>query len=372
MSPMTAVSQFDWASCDPSEAAETVVLLGAGASADAGLPVAAQLHTLLLERLPALYGNLADLVFEDGQPVDVERLFRVVQFIHTLETTGRPLDLRVRDEGLDIARLVKEWQPELQTYLEGQVHVERGSPTGRLIDVLWDVLWDILWLAPNQTPDLNYLGWLLMTMRGGTIVTLNYDNCLEQTALYGSALQLDTGPYPRPRDVDVPGYSGATAIRVVKLHGSLNWTTDAETGYVSELVDNEVFAHRLAYRTSASRPPIPGIIFGAGNKLRPDGPYLDLYVEFKQSVMGARRFIIIGYGWGDTHVNEVIRQWTRLRINDRLLRIGSIEPTLRPEQEEWIDMNDTFDLQFVSGRAGETMLTLMKPTPGLQRRRSAR
>lgn len=33
---------FDWDRCDSSESTETVVLLGAGASADAGLPTALQ------------------------------------------------------------------------------------------------------------------------------------------------------------------------------------------------------------------------------------------------------------------------------------------------------------------------------------------
>jgi hypothetical protein len=55
--------------------AEPFVLVGAGISADIGLPVTAELHAVI-ERLDPLYANLADLVFP-GEPVDIERLFRV-------------------------------------------------------------------------------------------------------------------------------------------------------------------------------------------------------------------------------------------------------------------------------------------------------
>jgi hypothetical protein len=80
---------YDWNAIDSTEASETVVLLGAGASADAGLPVAAQLHERIVQELPddlgLLYRNVAALVFRDAA-VKVERLFRVIQFVNTVET----------------------------------------------------------------------------------------------------------------------------------------------------------------------------------------------------------------------------------------------------------------------------------------------
>jgi NAD-dependent SIR2 family protein deacetylase len=63
----------------------TLVLLGAGASAGAGFPTSAQLHEILRERLDPLYANLASLVFQDGGTVDPERVFRVLEFLNCLD-----------------------------------------------------------------------------------------------------------------------------------------------------------------------------------------------------------------------------------------------------------------------------------------------
>lgn len=68
-----AVADFDWKKLDSSQASETVVLLGAGASSDTGRPTSEELHEELVERLAPLYRNLAELVFTSGERPDVER-----------------------------------------------------------------------------------------------------------------------------------------------------------------------------------------------------------------------------------------------------------------------------------------------------------
>lgn len=167
-------------------ASETLVFLGAGASADAGLPTAAELHDRLTEALGPLYVNLARLVFRDR--VDVERLFRVIEFIHAVETEKRPGERRGVYQSTDVARLVERWQPALQEYLDAQRHTVRGTSTGSLIDGLFRALLNQLWLTSLDQPDLGYLRQLLNAMRGGTIVTINYDNTLERAAVFGAPM----------------------------------------------------------------------------------------------------------------------------------------------------------------------------------------
>ena len=262
---------FDWAACDSSEARDTVVLLGAGASADAGLPVAAHLHDRIAECLPGHlvgpYRNIAGLVFGTGA-VDAERLFRVIQFINNVETESRPRETRQPHESLDIASLVDSWKDELQRYLADHRSTTQGSPTGLLIDALYDALWRILWLPPRHHADIRYLGYLLKSMRGGTIVTLNYDNALERTAQVGGGFQLDAGPYPKDDSVPMPSWDPENVVRVVKLHGFLGWQTNPSTGDVSEQDDDAVLTAQMANQMTTYRPLVPGIIFGAGNKLR--------------------------------------------------------------------------------------------------------
>ena len=356
---------FDWDACDWSEAGHTVVLVGAGISADIGLPVTAELHAQLFERLDPLYANLAALVFAEGEPVDIERLFRVIQFLHALETSARPLDQRISYDGLDIARLVAAWKESIENYLAAQRSVVQGSATGRLIDSLWDALFQILWISANNPPDIRYLRWLLKSMQDGTIVTLNYDNGLEVAAIQPAAQPIDAGPYPTP---PIPGLTDQhNRVRIIKLHGSLNWITDATTGTVTVASSDDLLTRRWVDLISPSRPA-PGIIFGAGNKLRPDGPYLDLYVEFKQALANADRFIIIGYGWGDAHVNELIRRWLQRRDKPREFRLGRLDGASLPElPRQWTYGNDSLDVHVFHGRASETIVDITRPTPTLQR-----
>ena len=365
--------EFDWDTCDASEAPETVVLLGAGASADAGLPTAPHLHQLITEHLGSLaplYTNLASLVFSASESVDVERLFRVIQFVHALETAERSQDRRLNHEGLDIARLVGNWKPMLQEYLNDQAYAVKGTASGQLIDALWDALYDVLWIPHNDQRDLRYLRWLLMSMRGGTIATLNYDNSLERAAILGVYQPIDANVYPRDHSVPIPGYATRSEeVRIIRLHGCLSWATNAD-GSVSAFSENDLYSRRLASQLTSTRPPQPGIIFGAGNKLRAEGPYLDLYVEFKDALEAARRLIVIGYGWNDTHINELLRRWCQRIGSTHLMRISQIragEPSPLLPWGSWIGGNDSIRVQVFPGQASETIVEMMKPTPELLR-----
>jgi hypothetical protein len=207
---------------------------------------------------------------------------------------------------------------------------------------------------------------MLMMMRGGTVVTLNYDNTLELAGIAGAGLMLDPGPYPRD-PAPAPGWDAAKAVRIVNLHGSFNWIAQGD-GSVKALDSQSIWALR-SVAGERTPPPIPGIIFGAGNKLRPDGPYLDLYLEFKTAVRRARRLIVIGYGWIDEHVNEVIASWIQRRDASRVLRVSVLHGAMMPEyvRRRTITNNPSLTVQVVSGPAGVKMVDLMSPTDDLQR-----
>lgn len=362
--------EYPWEQCDSSDGPETLVLLGAGASADLGLPTALDLHQRLIMRLSPLYSNLATMVF-GGSSVDVERLFRVIEFIHSIETLNRPADQRsVYAESVDIAQLVKQWGDGLSDYFVAQNATVQGSPSGRLIDELYSALGELLWIQPDARPDCRYLAWLLKSMKGGTIVTLNYDNSLEYTASnVGAYIPTDFGISPVDRTKEIPGQPHrGDAVRVIKLHGSLDWTTDAETGTVSQLDQKALTMQRHIREKGGTRPQAPGIIFGAGNKLRPEGPYLDLYIEFKERLANARRLIVIGYGWRDAHVNELIRRWVVYGPKNRLLRLSRINQRDFPwKVKTWATDIPSFQIDAVDGRIRQTIRRLMLATPELLR-----
>ncbi|MCL4853981.1 MAG: hypothetical protein KJZ78_21685, partial [Bryobacteraceae bacterium] len=67
----------------------------------------------------------------------------------------------------------------------------------------------------------------------------------------------------------------------------------------------------------------PAVIFGHRNKLTADGPFLDLLQAFVQSLEGSTLLTIVGYSFGDGHINALIARWLngntsrRLRIVNR-------------------------------------------------------
>jgi NAD-dependent SIR2 family protein deacetylase len=377
IAPKINAKKLDLTKWDSRDAPRTVVLLGAGASADAGLPTAQQLHTALSTRLPHLYVNIAGLLFPD-EPVDVERLFRVLEFLHKIELDARStqsiLPTSERPEQLDIARLVGTWLPEIEEHLNTQRGAVGASPIGHLIDQLWIELCDLLWLDTPVGHDVGYLSYLLRAMAGGTIVTLNYDNCLERANQIGVSQRVNSGPYPGSY-LPPPGPDELQPIRLIKLHGSLGWQYDEKYfGGVNSLTEDSLPGRVSVWRNKMFPVEPPAVIFGAGNKLRPDGPFLDMFMEFKQALKNAERLIVIGYSRGDVHVNTLLRDWLSDHDRPRLIRFNIYEgdddavdetEVARVFASDLKGDNHFAQIQVVYGRAAEEMDRLMAPDSGL-------
>lgn len=339
----------------------TVVLLGAGASVDAGLPTSLELHEQLTKTLPQLYSNLAKLVFAEGEDIDPERLFRVLEFLHVVETGGRPYDRRPVTDSPDVARLVKSWDSSIEEYLEYQKDTVRGGSTGRVIDGLWKALADIF-LIPMLIGErqLGYLLQLVSAMRGQTIVTLNYDNAIEVAMSQAFAFSLDDDPRPRPTQ---PWFESNRSLRLIRLHGSLQWRRERRTGDVRVLSSDEV-ANFTRDGVADWDGDTPGVIFGGGNKLRPDGPYLDLYYEFRAALAEARQVVVIGYSFRDAHVNEALRRWFLSAQEGSVLRLSRITSEIPTVVLNWGDRRQV-DLQLVAGPVWKTISRLVGPSPRL-------
>jgi NAD-dependent SIR2 family protein deacetylase len=340
----------------------TLVLLGAGASVGAGFPTSAQLHELLLERLDPIYTNLARMVFKDDEAVDPERLFRVMEFLSALDTRAEQFDAGLSNESRDIAAIVQTWCPDIAEYLDSRRHRIQGSPLQRAIDQLWHALVDIYSLgeAPNQ-PKFKYLAALASELRGQAIVTLNYDDALEHMQSWVMSFRIVSAPDPEPA---VPGDPLTRPLRLIKLHGSLDWSRDNATGDVSPLPPTVSFRHTAEAWVGHT----PGIIFGAGNKLRPDGPYLTLYQQFLDALARAHQVVVIGYSFRDAHVNEALRKWFLHQADDGdLLRVGDVRDGLPLLVEAW-RRERRLDVEFIQGPAEETMPELLRQRPRLMRK----
>ena len=107
-------------------------------------------------------------------------------------------------------------------------------------------------------------------------------------------------------------------IRLLKLHGSLDWVEDEIYGICSlEFPRHENAENMIGEETR------PALIFGTANKLSPREPFLTLAYYFSKSVLRSPVLAVIGYSFGDEYVNQIIEQG--IRRNPKL-RVVVVSP----------------------------------------------
>ncbi|MGD9995656.1 MAG: SIR2 family protein [Ilumatobacteraceae bacterium] len=331
----------------------TVVLLGAGASVDAGLPTTEGLTRCMLDFFASSDGpyrqfdNALRFIHHTteadrasrglGGTVDIERLFLVVDQLAERDTTAlnpfverwhgslerfdspEPPDYALEREAVRVVRGILS--PPRGRPAESQVARDlvalvrrrgRGDVSGGqhlrgLRDAMLRTVPSLLKVPEHA--DLAYLKPLFGVPARGTltIATLNYDVTVERCAEL-HAVSLSTG---------MAGWceSGAFAwgdssVRLLKLHGSCDWWAPKS---------------QRSERWSLGVPAleaVPGIIFGEGNKLRARGPFLTLFMEFTESLRSATDVLVVGYSFRDEHVNAALLRWANERSGRRLIVVS--------------------------------------------------
>lgn len=317
---------------------ESAVLLGAGASVEAGVPTSFGMTQRIVDKIGRTrrYSyHAAALNFVCGALIaykaaagaspfgglDIEEVFAAVELLaerHSLEVTPfvaswhaavdtwdqRPstapsfFDKKLRDAvlhgggGQGIQRLIGE----LIDSRTGSATT--GATYRELATQMLTALRDLVSTTPKKLDYLRPLAVAGAQPGGLSIATLNYDVSVEQAAILTST-PLTTG-------IENWITSGTWdwrdhGIRLLKLHGSIEWVWRLE--HHDRSVPHEV----VAVEPGSTEPP--AVIFGQRAKLRAEGPFLGLLAEFERQLAQARRLVVIGYSFRDDHVNEIIRRW---------------------------------------------------------------
>ena len=207
---------------------------------------------------------------------------------------------------------------ELSSYIRVEVGLAAsGSVYRTLADAM---LGNLRYMLPTPPPSaVSYLDPLinLGRRRGGvTMASLNYDLTIE-TAATAADVAVSTGvqTWQAAAHVDFTD----DAIRLIKLHGSLNWTRGTATFASRIEPDGAPSPTGIDSSTLILREPntneVPFLIFGRREKLRPHGPFLDLRAEFARRLSQARCLVVTGYSFADEHVNELITRWVNADPN---------------------------------------------------------
>jgi hypothetical protein len=306
-------------------------LLGAGASADADIPLASQLTQKLTELVNAGRGDSHD-GRSGANPTVLPDIERVVSAVELLSKRG---DLEVAPfitawdstvDSLELARL------EMPHRLGGKLRVAiQGSPrhgpsdhdveklltelidartSPKRVDVfhqLYDeLIRGLIHLLGVEPAAVKYLEPLAESAGSGRVdvATLNYDLTIE-TACASVGIEWGHG-------VDGWGTSGLltwpdNGVHLIKLHGSIDWRYEPNAGLTAGV---EPSTNRNA-----------ALVFGRREKLRAAGPFLQLFEHFRATLRGHTDLVVVGYAFADEHVNKIIDQWMAADAERRILLV---------------------------------------------------
>lgn len=293
---------------------EIIILLGAGASVDAGIPDSNEM-VQEIERLVAndstwncfkdLYNYIRSSIFyADG----LNGIFgKNVSF--NIERLVNVLNELQEKEHHTLYPFVGAWNPKLQetagTQFKHIVLFQR-----EIIRILRNQ-----WIALAERDKAAYYGNLLRFQNEYEfplrVFSLNYDLCVEETCGYK---KIQRGFITGERTWNWRAFEetseDARPLVLYKLHGSADWCF-ADDGKVLYLDSPSHIADEDA-----------AIIFGTSYKLQYIDPFLFLTYELRRWTLDAARVIVcIGYGFNDEHINGILRQALRQDANRMLLAV---------------------------------------------------
>jgi hypothetical protein len=352
----------------------TTFLLGAGASVDAGAPDAVRLTSSFLNEALHLGSDPDNTWAEDGWTLAGELL-------------SQWSDLPIEDLVEILRRVAADEAPH--TRLEPLLPAGlRRHKTGASI-LIRELYHRLERLIPvGEATDRAYLAQLARFARksGLDIFTLNYDLILE-LALRDQEVPFTTGflrklafvpiGYERRGYVGRPWHPrefGRHVIRIHKLHGSFGWLItkgasptcldenafedreQADDSWLTRATDiggskQASFDEKAAavaeqsrtivgdfFRELAARGPVElfrprptHLIFGVREKLMPHPPFSVLWQRFLRALATVDTAVVIGYSFGDSHVNELLCYVQAQRVfKRRPLKIIYVAPGALP------------------------------------------
>jgi hypothetical protein len=303
-----------------SRSKDIIFLLGAGASAEAGIPVSAQMITFVEQMLHTqpekdLYNHVKSAIhfsagikgqYGDSVPFNIETL---VNTLYELE----------RNEEHPLYPFIASWNSRFVA-LAGSDFAEVRKFRQRILAALKK------WMCPEDAARGNYYRGLISLQKDLTyplhVFSLNYDLCVErlnQTDFRVETGFEDFGPenswdWERFGDFEA-GNNTPPQIVLYKLHGSINWKRSSST--------KELFSVEQIESVDADKMEV---IFGRQFKLEAADPYLFFAYKFRDLSLVTKLIVTLGYGFGDAHINKMLTQSLRGDSDRRLLVVRRCEP----------------------------------------------
>jgi len=290
---------------------EIIFLLGAGASANAGIPVSSQMDDMI-----------KNLIVNDSDWKQYEKLYYLIKsgVNYSAGLTGQSSTFNI-ETLLFVLEELKQKEKHLLYPFIGSWNIrfnEVVKDNFRLIENFMKEIKKKLkeWVDLEDERKAEYFKHLAKFRQELNsplrIFTLNYDKCIEtNTNNPGFEFKLERGFEADTRKwnyklFDPPVKDLEPDVYLYKLHGSIDWKRDPNTNIVS-------------YSNGTARNP--DLIFGTQNKLSYSDPYLFLFSQFRHYTLNARLIVCIGYSFSDEHINGLIEQALKQDITKKVLSV---------------------------------------------------
>jgi hypothetical protein len=157
------------------------------------------------------------------------------------------------------------------------------------------------------------------------IVTLNHDTLVEHL-LTRAGIGFVDGFSDADGDVrwyDDAVYDAAARVRLIKLHGSIDWyefSRDGKTWPAMLLSGDPATAKDGTGRVLQSWSPNPSFLTGGQKEAWYQyGIYADLHYRFHDILRRADRIVMSGYGWGDIGISNQLDRWLGRSSDKRII-----------------------------------------------------
>ena len=338
-----------------------VFLLGAGASKDADLPLASELTGVIIDDLNSDSGRrrgteqlhevmnyvVGNMIGHRGRSgispdimPDIESVVSAVELLNNRNDIELNSFIQNWDPSIDLLDRQSSWNPgwendlragllgtnpedpaKLETGLKGFVeeNYKLGISTPRYSQLMAELLHQLKrQLELRHSPKVKYLNPLVQLGRHSkvTIATINYDLTIE-TAAKARGIQVSRGIDHWNDEWRLQW--GDQGVQLIKLHGSIDWgrkLRDHSATRGPRLRGDFIIKEMLDPSNDKMEP---FVVFGKREKLRPEGPFSELRSDFMNELKSASHLVIIGYSFGDNHINELIRKWMNTDLKRKLV-----------------------------------------------------
>jgi hypothetical protein len=282
---------------------EVLVLLGAGASVEAGIPHSAAMVREIEKALQADWSSHRELYNYVRSAIyyaDGIRGTYGSDVAYNIERLVVSLDELSRREEHPLYPFVGAWNPRL---------AQVAGPNFENVEAFrYKILQKLRqdWIEIDNYDRASYYGGLVRFQKELQyplhVFTLNYDLCVEKAyqAEYGEFPERGFGSDRLWSHAQLDDAPESSRLYLYKLHGSIDWIRDGNT-------------RKLTFSDSTSKIKVEDgeLIFGTSYKLQYVDPFLFLVYRLRSLSLEARLVIAVGYGFGDEHINGIIKQALR-------------------------------------------------------------